>query len=111
MFKFLVCICLTLMVFCEAKNIDKPIEKPAGQDDVVCKIFNVTVKANERYSTTDGSCVQYICDQFGSSLTRLCNIYLPSKGWTYVEGDLTKPYPDCCGNIVKTSLLPRPVHH
>ncbi|XP_059062915.1 uncharacterized protein LOC131855636 isoform X2 [Achroia grisella] len=100
MFKFLVCICLTLMVFCEAKNIDKPIEKPAGQakqERCYVKELNTVLPFNKTYTPPDGRiCAQYMCNKNETISVKKCEVIELTKGWEKFEGVKTEPYPACC---------------
>ncbi|XP_026752652.2 uncharacterized protein LOC113512893 [Galleria mellonella] len=100
MFKMSVFLCYLMVVItglCEARQIP-PVVKPAESDAITCNFDGQILKINETYAPADGSCMYYTCHGSGNMSGVTCADFkiIEAEGWTYVEGDKSKPYPECC---------------
>ncbi|KAM3960240.1 U-megalopygitoxin(1)-Mo1-like [Aphomia sociella] len=101
MFKLFVIVCwVAVQISCGVKSFQHPIEKPAEfADKEGCYVqnLNMVLPYNEKYSPKDGkTCMEYVCSYNNITTINTCGVIKLSKGWEKFDGDLTKPYPECC---------------
>ncbi|KAG4068594.1 hypothetical protein HA402_004935 [Bradysia odoriphaga] len=105
---------------------------PAGHPDHPGKCWfeekQIEMNDGDKITSTKFPCVQYVCrkNDMGLDFTYLgyesdygfyfhrpsCSEFMPYCGYRVQEGDLTKPYPDCCPTAVedKTQICRKPIN-
>ncbi|XP_041981226.1 uncharacterized protein LOC121734693 [Aricia agestis] len=97
-FSFLATLCVAYAAVAIAPSDKKP-EKYAKLEGCYMADIDKFMAFREQFTPTDGSCLRYNCYDSGDIQIASCGAVGIPPGCEPASGDLSLPYPKCCGGF------------